>query len=175
MTSCLCFHAVCECFIECRQEKNHQTAVQLPLVSAAHIWCFTLTLRGLGGWQLSVPHIYPHHLLSPLIHLFFPLSQCPNWLLLAWLSRLAAFTETAPKRMLGCGRMRRCVRTYLCLCDFGWHKSSQHCPLVKESNYFGTFQPCPILYDVYLFLLFYTICWKYMCLYIRHILLHELK
>lgn len=92
-----------------------------------------------------------------------------------WLSRLAAFTETAPKRRLGCGRMWRCVRTYLCLCDFGWHKSSQHCPLVKESNYFGTFQPCPIVYDVYFFLLFYTICSKYMCLYIRYILLHELK
>lgn len=59
------------------------------------------------------------------------------------LSRLVDFAETAPKRRPRCGRTWRCVCANLCLCDFGWHKSSQRCPFGKESNCFGTFQPPP--------------------------------
>lgn len=131
--------------------------------SDASHWCCTAWV---GDSSLRLVSTLITFSPPPLIHLFFPLSQCPNWLLLAWLSRLAAFTETAPKRRLGCGRMWRGVRTYLCLCDFGWHKSSQHCPLVKESNYFGTFQPCPIVSDVYLFLLFFILSAENICVYI---------
>lgn len=69
-------------------------------------------------------------------------SVLASWLTpLARLSSLAAFTETAPKRKPGYGRTWRRACANLCLCDFGWHKSFQRCPFVKESNYFGTFQP----------------------------------
>lgn len=103
-------------------------------------WCWW------GGWRRSVLLISPHHPLPPLPHPYSPLpSSVPasRLTLLARLSRLVAFTETAPKRRLGRGRTRRRAHANLCLRDSGWHKSSQRCPFVKESNYFGTFQPPP--------------------------------
>lgn len=81
-----------------------------------------------GGWWRSVLLISPYHPLpSPLRpHPYSPPSSsvpASRMTPLAQLSRLEAFTETAPKRK---------ARMWKNVCDFGWHKSSQRCPFVKD-------------------------------------------
>lgn len=94
--------------------------IQLLLVSAAHSWLFHIDAGSAhvpGGWQLSAPLISPPHpaflhLTSPFLSSFLSLPTV--WLLLgAWLSRLAPFTETAPKRRLWHEEMWACVCAYV--------------------------------------------------------------
>lgn len=116
----------CSCML-LNEKKNHQNICQSsPGQRSAGSTLHTDADReGDGGLCYLSPLITLFLLPSAptLFHHLLPLSQHPDWLRIAQLSRLEAFTETAPKRK---------ARMWKNVCDFGWHKSSQRCPFVKD-------------------------------------------